>query len=132
MAPQTNQTAQCFIVLAGLLGFEEQFDAAEEAASRAIDLLPEKDNQYLIYKSHCTLGRICMSKGKGEKAIHHFEVAVGIATPFNWHDDLCGVHHELAIIFLCEGRFNDAQAHVEQAKSHLIDNAYALGNTMAM
>jgi tetratricopeptide (TPR) repeat protein len=74
-----------------------------------------------------SLGEIYRSKGETEKAIHHFEVALGIASPFNWHDHLFWVHYSLAGLFRDEGRFDDAQAHVEHAKSHTVNSAYNLG-----
>jgi hypothetical protein len=37
------------------------------------------------------------------------------------------IHYGLAELFLGEGRFDDAQAHIEHAKSHTVDSAYNLG-----
>ena len=65
-----------------------------------------------------------------EKAIHHLEVDLRIATPFNWHDHLCVVHTQLAWLFLGEDRLDDAQAHIERAKSHTVDSPYNLGGAM--
>ena len=62
-----------------------------------------------------------------EKAIHHFEVAIGIASSFNWHDELFFAHYGLAGLFCNQGRFDDAQTHIEHAKSHTVDNTYYLG-----
>jgi tetratricopeptide (TPR) repeat protein len=67
------------------------------------------------------------SKGEMEKAIHHYELALGIASPFNWHHDLFSVHYKLAGLFRDEGRFGEAQAHIEHAKSHATDSAFNLG-----
>jgi tetratricopeptide (TPR) repeat protein len=72
------------------------------------------------------------SKGEREKAIYHFEAALGIASSFNWHDQLFWIHYSLAELFLDEGRFDDAHAHVERAKSHAVDNAYYLGRAMEL
>ena len=67
------------------------------------------------------------SKGDREKAIDHFEVALGIASPFGWHDHLFGVHYSLARLFHDQGRFDDTNFHLERAKSHTVNSAYNLG-----
>ena len=124
--------AQCLISLAWLLGLEKRFDAAEEAAFRAIDLLPEKGQQFRVYNCHRALGEIYRFKGEIGKAVHHYELALGIASSFNWHHDLFLVHYDLAEMFRNEGRLDDAQVHVEHARSHAADdnNAYSLGHAM--
>ena len=129
---ETVKQAECLTCLAWLLYEGEQLDAAEEAASHAIDLLLEKGQQFLVCRSHRVLGNIYRSKGKREKAIHHLEVALGIASPFNWHDELFWVHYSLAELFFDGDGFNDAHAHVERAKSHTVDNAYLLGRAMEL
>ena len=122
--------AECLLELAWLLKGDWQLDAAEEAASRAITLLPDSGQEYLTCRIHRTLGEIYSSKGKREKAIHHFETAVAIASPFNWHSILFWNHYSLALLFLGEGGFNDAQASIDRAKSHTAGNAYFLGCAM--
>jgi len=119
--------ADCLLRLAWLLHSDDQFDAAEEAAFRAVDLLPEKGEQYRVCGSHRILGQVYQSKGKTEKAIYHSEVAIGIATSFNWHDILFWVHYNLAGLFRIEDRLDDAQAHLEHAKAHTLDTTYFLG-----
>ena len=57
--------ARCLIDLAHLLDEDNQLDAAEEAASRAIDLLPE-GKKFLVCKGHRALGVIYRSKGETE------------------------------------------------------------------
>jgi tetratricopeptide (TPR) repeat protein len=42
------------------------------------------------------LGDAYQIRGKMEKAIYHFEVALGIATAFDWHDQLFRIHFFLA------------------------------------
>jgi len=122
----------CLIDLAWLLWEDKQLDAAEEAVSYAIDLIPENGKQYLVCESHHLLGKIYYSKGEREKAIHHFEVALGIASSLNQHDQLFWIHVSLAQLFLDEDKFDDAHTHVEQAKSHAANNAYCLGAVMKM
>ena len=122
--------AQCLIDLASLLHSDNQLDAAEEAASRAIGLLPERGQEFRVCEHRRLLGLICQSKGETEKAVHHFEVARRIASPFNWHDQLFLVHCSLAQLFLKEGRFDDAQVHVERAKLYTSNRTYYLGRAM--
>ena len=122
--------ADCFIMLAYLLRDDNQLDAAEKAALQIIDLVPENGRQSMVFESHRILGIICHSKGEREKAKGHFEVALGIASSFDWHDHLFWVHCSLADLFLDEGRYGDAHDHVDQAKSHAVNNAYYLGRAM--
>jgi tetratricopeptide (TPR) repeat protein len=124
--------AECLIGLAYVLCDDEQLDAAEEAASRAVDLLPGKDRQFLVCRAHRVLGNTHRSKGDTEKAIHHFEVALEIASSLNLDYELFWVHFVLAELFSGEGRFNDAHAHIERAKSHAINDAYNLGRAMEL
>jgi len=122
----TMAQANCLVFLAWSLRGDGQLDAAEEAALRAIDLLPEKGPQFLVCESHRTLGSIYQSKGDTKKGIHHFEVALGIASTFGWHESLFWLHYELAELFRDEDRFDDAHAHLEHAKSHTAGSAYYL------
>jgi len=122
--------AECLKYLAWLFYEDKRLDAAEEAASRAIKLLSGKGEEFLVHESHRILGYIYRSKNKREKAIYHFEAALGIASSFDWHDSLFRVHYDLAELFFGEGGFNNAHAHIEQAKSHAVDNAYDLGRAM--
>ena len=128
----TVQQVNCLITLAMLLQSDKQLDAAEEAVSRAIDLLSETDDQFLLCDSHQALGNIYRSKGETGKAIHHFQVALGIASSFGWHDFLFWTNHSLAWLFLDKGRFDDAQAHVDRAKSHAVGGVHKLGRAMEL
>jgi hypothetical protein len=125
-----NTTGQviCLGDLAQTLRNDSQLDAAEKAASRAIGLVSEKGQEYLVSKLHRSLGMIHQSKGEKEKAVHHFKTALGIASPFNWHDVLFWNNLDLAQVFLDEGEFDEASAHIEQAKTHAIDNTFWLGS----
>ena len=122
----------CWNCLAWLFFDDKQLDAAENAASRAIDLASDEGQEYLVCGSHRVLGNIYHSKGKKEKAIHHSKTALEIASPFDWHDQLFWIHHDLALLFLDEGKFGDANAHIEKAKSHAVDDEYRLGRAMQM
>jgi tetratricopeptide (TPR) repeat protein len=117
--------------LADLLRCDDQLDAAEEAASRSIDLLPDTD-QFLICQAHRTLGKIYHSKGEAEKAIEHYLTALGIADSFNWHSEQFWIHYSLAKLFRHQGRFDEAHAHIELVKSHADNHAYHLGRAMEL
>ena len=128
----TAKQAECLIGLAYMLYADKQLDAAEEAVSHGIDLLPEEGKKFLVCSGHRILGKIYNSKRDTEKAIHHLEVALEIASSFNSHAELFQVHSSLATLFSGEGKFNDAQAHVERAKSHAIDSTYFLARASTL
>ena len=123
---------QCLMLIAWLSREAKQLDAAEETASRAISLIPEKDNQLLVCESHLVLGEIYRVKGEASKAIHHFEVALGIASLFSWHEEQLHIHYPLAMLFLDERRFDEAHAHAGRARSYLVNSAYDLGGVMVL
>jgi len=116
-------------LLASLFHYDNQLDAAEGAASCAIDLSVE-GNQYPVCESHRILGRICRSRGETEKAINHFETAAGIATSFSWHDRLFWIQYDLAELSFDGHKFDDAERDLERAKSHAVNNPYNLGRAM--
>ena len=128
---KTVNQAKCLTSLASLMRDDKQLDAAEETASRALDLLP-KGQQSWICDAHCILGNVYQSKGETEKAIHHLELALGFASSLNWADRLFWVYYELAQLFSDQARFDDAHAHIERAKSHAVDGAYNLGLAMEL
>ena len=128
----TARGAECLKYLAWLFYDDKQFDAAEEAASRVINLLSGKGERFLVCQSHRLLGEIYRFKDEREKAIYHFEAALGIASSFNLHEELFWVHYELARLFFDEDGFDGAHAHIERAKSHAVDNAYLLGRAMEL
>ena len=128
----TGGQIQSLNELAWLLFGDKQLDAAENAATRAVDLISGQGQEFYDCQLHRTLGKICGSKGDKKKAIHHFETALGIASPFDWHDPLFWIHFGLAGLFLDEGEFDDASTHTERAKSHAVDGAYQLARAMHM
>ena len=67
-----------------------------------------------------------------QKAITHYETALVIASPFDWHDEQSQIHYSLALLFSNQHRFDDAHAHVEHAKSHAVNNPYHLGRAMGL
>jgi len=128
----TMRQARCLVILALSLRDDDQLDAAEEAVFREIALLPDHGEEYRLCDSHQTLAKIYRSRGEIGKAIHHFEIALGIATSFNWHGHLFSIHYKLAGILRGQGRFDDTQAHLERAKLHVVNNAYNLGRAMEL
>ena len=123
---ETAEQAGCLSRLAYLFLEGGHLDAAEEASIRSINLLGQ-GQEFTLCDSHNTLGHIFCSKGEREKAIHHYNVALGIADRFNWHIQLFWVHHSLTILFLDEDEFATAHAHAEQAKQHSLNEKYYLG-----
>ena len=115
--------------LAQLLHADNQLDHAEEAASQAINLLTGK-NEYAVWICYRILGEISHSKGEVEKALGHFEVALRIATASNLHLPLFWTHYSMADLFFKRNEFEEAHAHIEQAKSHVINDPYQLGHAV--
>ena len=124
--------ARAWHQLGTLLCEDKQFDAAEEATSKAIRIFSAKGDQFDVCKCHRLLGTICRSRGETEKAITHFETAIGIASSSNWAHILGPIHSSLAQLFFDENRFDDAHAHVERSKSHATDDPYNLGRAMEL
>ena len=127
-----GKQARSLTKFASLLNSEKLFDAAEEAAFCAIDLLPESGNEYLACQCHNLLAMIYQSKGDTKQAIHRLGIVIEIATSFNWNDDLFAAHLSLVYLFYKERRLDDAQAHTEHAKSHVADIEYRLGAVMVV
>jgi hypothetical protein len=67
--------------------------------------------------------------------IHHpvyRRTTIGIGTRFNWRDELLWNHFSLAELFHDKGGFDDANAPIEQVKSHAVDYPYIMGHAMEM
>ena len=126
----TSRQAKTLCYLAWLWCDEQQFDAAEEAALRVIDLLSDTGDQFRVCECHRVLGEIYYAKDRTDKAINHFETALGIASSFDWQGQLFWIHHSLARQFSKQGRFDDAHARIGRAKSHAINDPYYLGRAM--
>jgi len=110
----------------------EELNVAEIAASIAIKLLPDEGEQFEVCQCHRLLGSIYSSKGEMGKAIDHFEAALGIATSFDWRDQLFWSHYSLAQLSFHQQNFGDAHTHVERAKSHTVNDAHYLGHAMSL
>ena len=128
----TTMQAECLYGLAWTLLADQQLDAAEDAASRAIDLISEAGQEPPLCRLHRVLGNIFRYKKKKKEAIHHFETALRIASTFNWHNELFWIHFGLAHLFLGEDEFDDANPHIEQAKSLGVSDPYSLGRAMEL
>jgi len=126
----TEGQTECLIYLAWLLLEDGQLDAATEATSQLIDLLPEKGQEFRVCQYHHLLSLIHHSKGEMEKAIHHSQEAIAIASVFNWHGHLFSAHFNLGLVFVDQGEFETAYTHTEQAESHAVNNTYLLGNAL--
>ena len=119
--------ADCLDTLTRLFYYDHQLDAAEETATRTIDFLSGDGEEFRVCKSHRLLGKIYDAKGEKEKAIHHFETALEIASTPNWQDQLFWIRYSLAKLFRDEDQFDEAQVHTDRAKSHATDDPYNLG-----
>ena len=126
----TQEQANTLIHLTWLLVDEKQLDAAQDAASRAIDLVPDKGQEFIVGQVHRVLGQIHQLKGEKEKAVHHFETVIEIASPPNWHGELLWAHYGLAELFFDRGELDNANTHIERAKSHAVNNPHQLGYAM--
>ena len=119
--------------LAQLLHQDGQLGAAEEVASRAIDLLSNIEGEpYPVCECYRILGLVSHSRGETAKAIKHFETAIRIASSFNWHHHLFQNNKSLAELLFNEDRFSDAHTHLERAKSHVANDPYSLGGAMKL
>ena len=118
---------KCWDVLGWSLFYGNQLGAAEEAGSRAIKIFLDQGREYWVCRSHRLLGNIYRAKGERGKAIQHLHTAIGIASPFDWHDHLFWSHRALSVLYLDEKKWENAQSHIEQAKLHAIDDPFKLG-----
>ena len=126
----TFQRAHTLRTLAYLLYDKQQLDAAEEAASRSMHLLPL--DQYLVCQCHRLFGEVHSFRRDTDRAVNHFETALRTASSFGWHDEQFWGNFCLAELYSNQGRFDDSHAHVERAKLHTTNNAYYMGRAMEL
>ena len=125
----TGKQGHSLNCLACALYQDGQLDATEEAASRAIQLLSEKGQEFRICPSHLILGRLYEVMGETEKAFYHLKATLGITSRFGWNNWLSfWAHMGLARVFAVEDKFDDAHTHLEQAKSLPVNNAFNQGS----
>ena len=128
----TEEQTRCLISLAWLFLDTKQLDAAERAASRAMNLVPERGEGLLTCDLHRLLGAVYQHKGEKKKAIHHFNTVLEMESSSNWRSTLFWTHHSLAELFRDEREFDEANAHIELAKSHVANEPYKLGRAMQL
>ena len=115
--------ANCWNHLALALHNDNQLDAA----SRAINLVLEKGQDSLVCESHPALGAVYQYKGETEKAIHHLQTGLEIASALGRHDLIFDIHETLAWVLLNQDKLSEANAHVKQLKLRAADNLHRLG-----
>ena len=118
--------------LAALLWEDNQPDTAEGATSRAINLLQDEADQYLLCQCHRLLGSIYSSKGETEKAVDQLETALRISSLSDWHHEQFWGHLDLANLFLIDHRPDHALAQIELAEPYIHASAYDMGRTMEL
>ncbi|KAF9792061.1 hypothetical protein BJ322DRAFT_9175 [Thelephora terrestris] len=123
----TINQADCWKTLAWLFHMGERLDDAEAAGLRAIELSREKGREFLLCQSHRSLGNIYGAKKEKEKAVHHLEQALEIASIFEWRGELFGNNYALAALLTRQDEFDKAHSHIDQAKAHAADDPLHLG-----
>jgi len=121
-----NGQARALQLLGWLFFGDKQLEAAEEAISQAINLQDDND-PFTVCGCHRVLGNIYRSKDETGKAIDHYEIALRIASSFNWRNEQFWNHIALAQLFSNQNRFDQAHAQIERAKSHVANDLYCLG-----
>jgi len=106
----------------------KQLDSAEEAALKAISLLPDEDSPLEVCQCKQVLATIYCSKGMREIGTNYFRAALEIASTFNLHNRLYWIYICLARLLFDQGRFDDAHTHFEHAKLHVVNDMYSLGH----
>ena len=76
--------------------------------------------------NHIVFSARYMNARARQKTISLLKTVLEITIPFGWNDALFWTHHDLALLFRDDGRFVDARAHIDHARSYTIDNACAL------
>ena len=112
----TMEEVNCLLRLARLLAHDNQVDAAEEAASRAINL-SDKPKQSQLYGYHHVLGIVYQSRGETKVAINHFDAALGIATSLNSQEAQAAALSYFVVLLSGEEKFYDAQVYIERIKA---------------
>jgi hypothetical protein len=97
-----------------------------------VGLLPDEGREFLLCQLHRTLGKIYRSKVNREKAVYHLKAALGIASTFNFRDELFEARCSLAMLFSDGDEFDEANAHIKQATSHAVNDAYSLARAMRL
>jgi tetratricopeptide (TPR) repeat protein len=128
----TVEQAASLVELAYLLYIDGQLDAAEAAATRTIEMLPKKNEEFLACRSYRTLGGIYYSRGERKKGIQYYERALEIAASFGWHGQQFWIHYSLARRSHGENNFDDAHAHIDTARPHGVNRPYYQSRAMKL
>ena len=98
----TLEHGHCLLELAAALHKDGQLDATKTTVLHTIDLLSGiKGAEYRVSNSHSTLAEMYFSRDEREKAHDRLKIALGIASSFNWGNELFWIHYILAELFLC-------------------------------
>ena len=122
--------ADTSIILALLLQGDGQLDAAEEAGLHAINLLQEKGEALRVCQAHRVLSETYRSKGETKKAIHHYGVALEIASSLGMVRQLFWINYSLAELYRDQDKYEVTQMHIEHAKPYAVNNPYLLARAM--
>ncbi|KAF9778075.1 hypothetical protein BJ322DRAFT_251217 [Thelephora terrestris] len=125
-------TAASLNTLAWSLHRNGQLDDAEEAATRALNLLPKEGQEFLACKSHRILGDIFLYKEKREEGIRHLQEALTIAPHFSLNNHVIWIHHSIALLLFGEDMFDHAETHIKLAESHAANNVYFMARTVLL
>jgi len=125
----TMRQVQCLCLLT-YYHQQDQANSAEITATRGITLLPPNSKPIIVYECHSYLGLLYRFTDSPEKAIEHFEIALGIASSHNWHGEASDTYGRLIPLFVRVGRIDDANAHLAGAKLHAVNNAKSLAHVM--
>ena len=105
----------------------DQDDAAEEAASHAINLSSNGSGQSRACWHHHILSHICRSRGETEAAIGHLETALRISSSPNPQDEQIRILRCLVLQLIEGGRFEDARIHAERLEPYTVNDPLSLG-----
>ena len=109
--------ARSLQTLALLLAKDGQVDAAEEAASRMVDLSPDEPSQSQLCQHYHTLAHIHDARGEIEVAIGQYKKSLEIASSLNHYDQVSLLRCFMVVLF-GDRRFDDAQVYLERLKSN--------------
>ena len=128
------EQAQALINLGWLFYHDDQIDEAEGAVSHAIDLLPEKHEEFRLCQCHRLLGRIYHSRNDTKKNFHHFVTALTLASSFDGLNLLFWINFDLAQLHFEQAAFDDANDSIQRAKLHAVNNhdSYTLARAMEL
>ena len=129
---ETARQAKYLQHLALLFAEDNQIDAAEAAASRAMNLSSDDHTQPQTCEHHHVLSHIYRSRGETEAAISHLKTALGIASSLNSRSKQISALSCLARLLFDKDRFDDALIYLERLKSYTANNLHYLGHVMLM